>query len=536
MSDKAASIAEKDRDMLTRRRGRLAEKLADALGDGVRGLPDTYMRHQPVRLQRFARLQDIFESNGLEYDWDNPGGKFLVGALGDKPVGIEDNRHGLIVAGNRSGKSVTIVNNLLYTRAPVLCMDPKSELANRTALRRRELGQRVFVLDPYNITAGPAAAFRARFNPLAGLSHDNPFIIEDAAQIADSIVVQTGEEKDPHWNESAKDLIQGLILHVATDPGFAGNRTLVAVRRLLHEILAPLPGAEDEDSDAIEYALEADVEGNAERLRAEGHDDLAAALEGAVSNFYDKPSNERGGVLSTARRHTQFLDYPSMKDVLSGHDFDLADLKRDPDGISVYICLPATRMGICRGFLRIMVSQLLDAMERERAVPKAPVLAILDEFPVLGHMRQLQDAAGQIASFHVKLVVIIQDITQIKALYKDRWETFVANAGIVQFFGNTDISTLEYISKKLGKVPRETTDVMVRGKDEISAPSKGRQIQYEDMMAPEECARIFARNDPGKRQLVLWADSLPMIIQRMEYFDQSGPFARIFTGTYGKAF
>ena len=90
-------------------------------------------------------------------------------------------------------------------------------------------------------------------------------------------------------------------------------------------------------------------------------------------------------------------------------------------------------------------------MEREKTKPKAPVLLCLDEFPVLGYMSQLENAAGQIASFDVKLWIIIQDWGQGKALYKERWESFVANAGILQFFGNNDLETTEYISKRLGK-------------------------------------------------------------------------------------
>ncbi|MCC7428671.1 MAG: type IV secretory system conjugative DNA transfer family protein [Alphaproteobacteria bacterium] len=518
---------------MTKRRGKLPEQIAAGLGESVRGLPDTFHRHQPLRAPRFARFQDVYDSVALEYRWDDPGGQFLVGGIGDKPVGIEDNRHIVMVAGSRAGKSVTITNNLLHTRAPVLCLDPKGELASLTALRRRERGQRVHILDPYGIVAGPAAAFRARFNPMAGLTPDNPFIIEDAAQVADSLIVSTGAEKDPHWNESAGEGLTGKILHVATDPRFEGRRTLVTVRELINDALAPLPGADDDDNDdGPQFALEAEMLDNAARLHADGQADLAAAIEGAAHGFYDRPPNERGGVLSTMRRHTKFLDFPSIRDTLSGHDFDLADLKRDPNGVSVYICLPATRMGTCSGFLRIMVSQLLDAMERERAVPKAPVLVILDEFPVLGHMRQLQDAAGQIASFHVRLVVIIQDITQIKALYAERWESFLANAGLWLFFGNTDLSTLEYMSRKLGKIAVETTDGMARSTDEAMMPARGRQFATEDLMAPEECARIFARNDPHKRMLALWADAAPMILQRIEYFDENGPFWPRFRGTF----
>ena len=132
--------------------------------------------------------------------------------------------------------------------------------------------------------------------------------------------------------------------------------------------------------------------------------DLGAAIEGAALDFYEKSDRERSAVLSTVRRHTKLLDYTAMRRVLSGHDFDLADLKRDPKGVTVYLCLPASRMGLCNRWLRIFINQLLDAMEREKTEPDAPVLVCLDEFPVLGYMRQLEDAAGQIASFRRQAV------------------------------------------------------------------------------------------------------------------------------------
>ena len=109
-------------------------------------------------------------------------------------------------------------------------------------------------------------------------------------------------------------------------------------------------------------------------------------------------------------------------------------------------------MGTCGRWLRLFVNLALQAMERTPGAPAAgcPVLFVLDEFASLGHMRQIEDAAGQIAGYGVKLWPILQDLGQLKALYKDRWETFMGNAGVLQFFGNNDLTTLEWISKRLG--------------------------------------------------------------------------------------
>ena len=102
----------------------------------------------------------ILDRRALAYDPDNPGGKILIGAFGDKLIGIEDNRHVMTVAGSRSGKSVTLIGNLLYYRGSVLAIDPKAELANITAERRAALGQKVIVLDPFNHAADRLARYR----------------------------------------------------------------------------------------------------------------------------------------------------------------------------------------------------------------------------------------------------------------------------------------------------------------------------------------------------------------------------------------
>jgi type IV secretion system protein VirD4 len=257
-------------------------------------------------------------------------------------------------------------------------------------------------------------------------------------------------------------------------------------------------------------------------------------LEGAARDFYQKGANERAGVLSTVRRHTKFLDYTAMRRVLAGHDFDLTDLKRDRNGVSVYLCLPASRMGLCNRWLRIFINQLLDAMEREKTAPVAPVLVCLDEFPVLGHMRQLEDAAGQIASFGVKLWTVLQDWGQGKALYKERWETFAGNAGILQFFGNNDLETLEYVSRRLGKTRIEVARQGEVGPEQAQAGLSGRNSSMElhDLLTPDEVSRHFSRSDRLKRQLVVWAGYDPMILQRVEYFDKAGPHHAVFRGTY----
>ncbi|HVB82282.1 MAG TPA: type IV secretory system conjugative DNA transfer family protein [Candidatus Binataceae bacterium] len=511
--------------------------LDDFTRDIPRGLSSRYLKQQTAPQARWQTPDVILERKALEYDPLNPGGKILIGALGPKLVGIDDNRHVLTVAGSRAGKSVTLINNLLFYRGSVLATDPKAELANISAARRAALGQNVHVLDPFENASSRIAHLRKAYNPLAVLKSGSPTIIEDAGLIADALVVRSGQEKDPHWDESAKNFIEGVILHVATDPRYEGRRTLLTVRDLLRTALAQEPAALVGEDEEPLHLLEKEMLQNAARFaKNSATEDLAGALEGAARDFYEKGSNERAGVLSTVRRHTKFLDYTAMRRVLAGHDFDLADLKRDRAGVSVYLCLPASRMGLCNRWLRIFINQLLDAMEREKTVPAAPVLVCLDEFPVLGHMRQLEDAAGQIASFNVKLWVVLQDWGQGKALYKERWETFAGNAGILQFFGNNDLETLEYVSRRLGKTRIEVARQGEVGPEQAQSGLSGRSASMElhDLLTPDEVSRHFSRSDRLKRQLVVWAGYDPMILQRVEYFDAGGPHWAVFKDVYAR--
>ena len=324
-------------------------------------------------------------------------------------------------------------------------------------------------------------------------------IVEDAGLIADAIVVRDeGGSRDSHWDESARMLIEGLILHVATAVRFEGQRNLVTV----YELLA---------REINEASLREDME-------------ISTAADGAVADaayaFFKKPDNERESVLSTARRHARFLGYPELKDVLSGPTIDLKELKTKPT--TIYLSLPAMRLGACSRWLRLLINATLAAMEAERFIPDLPVVICLDEFGVLGHMKSIEDSAAYIRGMGAVLFPVIQDLGILKALYKDRWETFLGNASVIQLFANSDLTTLEWASKRLGETMVETIS---RGHvSPKEAPKTGATGQnwgwgIEPLMRPEEISRYFGRDDYLLRQLVIVASYSPLILQRA-FYDQ----------------
>lgn len=328
--------------------------------------------------------------------------------------------------------------------------------------------------------------------------------------ISDALVVSSG--RDPHWDESAKNLIEGLMIHVATSDAHKGVHNLVKVREMLTR------GLQKDKEEQLRDEMRKNGDENANL-------DAGIAILNTVSDYFYKPEREKGSVLSTALRHTKFLDYGMIKRVLTGHDFDLSELKSRKDGVSVYLCLPMSRMGSCKRWLRIFVNLLIHAMESTKGRVERPVLMVLDEFPILGYMEQVENAAGQIAGYGMKIWTIIQDINQLKSIYKDRWETFIGNCGLMQFFGNTDVSTCEYVSKIMG----QTTYENVSGSESLS-PNKtnnikgfnygfstNKSITTIPLLRPDEVAYWFSRE--RQNQIVMIPDRQPIKINRGQYFE-----------------
>ncbi len=453
---------------------------------------------------------------------DQQSGRFAI--QGGMPIGFGDDTHFLTVAGSRAGKGRSvIIPTLLTYDGPVFGVDPKSELANVTTRARLERGHHVFCPDPFSNTRGPAAKCRARYNPMTILRPGSPTLIEDAGLITEALVVENASQHDPHWDESATGLIQGVILLVATDQLYEGRRTLPVVRDLI-------AGQATSGGETGMDVLDA-------QMRANNAADLIVRqrIVDAAEDFFAKPDDERGSVLSNARRHLRFLGLPQIRDSLSGHDFDLSELKTGRDGrpVTIFLCLPAMRMGTCNRWLRLFLNLALAAMETTPGKPEPPVLFALDEFPVLGRMKSLEDAAGQIAGFGARLWPVIQDLGQLKALYRDRWQTFMGNAGAVQFFGLNDLETLEWVSKRLGQ-----TSLIVRNKSEVSdqdATRSGRvgatwSVQTQPLLTVEEAARLFGRHDVQARQLVLFSSFDPVVLQRVNY-DSHAMFEGLFDAT-----
>jgi type IV secretion system protein VirD4 len=315
-------------------------------------------------------------------------------------------------------------------------------------------------------------------------------IAADASQLADALII--GNPRDPHWTDSAKNLIRGIALHLL-DRNPKGA-TLREVRRLLNAPPAELDGLFSAMMDSPAF------------------DGVVANIGASFLGKKESGGRELQGILSTAQEQTAPLD--DVVRITEKSDFKLTDLAGGKT--SIYLVLPGMRIGTHYRWLRLVVQQALIAMERNR-VPrgKLPVWFVLEEFPSLGHMRPIEAAAGLMAGFGVKLWSVIQDLTQLQTHYPKSWETFLGNTGVVQAFGNVDITTTEHLSRLLG-----TTQVIERQDIRISGGAMahgdmGRRenIRSVRLLDANEITRHFARET--ELQLVFVPGRPPIYMQRL---------------------
>lgn len=386
-------------------------------------------------------------------------GTFWLGHNDDStPLGYQDDRHICLVSGSRGGKGTSvIVNNLCLWPGSAVVIDPKGENATITAARRgnglpdcKGMGQDVYVLDPFE-TAHGTDALRGRFNPLDALDSDDEESIDEAALLADALVIVNPESKDPFWDESARSMVKGLILHVLTASEFAGRRTLATIRDLITR-------GDFQSVELLRAAGETDIASGQALLWEGVRNNLAfggviAGIGESFANMVANSPKQFESVRQVADRNTEFIDSPGMRKCLSTSDFKLSDLKTKECGVSLYLCLPQRYMNTHYRWLRMMIALTVIEMEKVKGRPATGhrVLMCLDEFAGLKRMGVIENAVAQIAGFGVTLFFVLQSLEQLKATYKDNWETFLANSGLKIFFNLEDHFSREYVSKLVGE-------------------------------------------------------------------------------------
>lgn len=441
--------------------------------------------------------------------------RFLM-AFRRKPplVRLTEAVHISVFAPTGAGKGVScVVPYLLTCPDSMVVVDFKGENANLTAQARRKMGHRVVVLDPYRITTQEPDMF----NPLEFIDKDSPTAVDDCRDLAEALVIRTGQEKEPHWADSAEIWIAAMIAAVVTIAE-GEDKSLQSVRKLLTD--------PTQMQAAINFMCESDA-----------MDGMLSRLGHQLTHFKDK---ELSSTLTTTNRFLRFLDTGAIAESTKRSSFDPADLVQKK--VTVYLILPPDRMRAQSALLRLWIGSMLRAAVKNGLQEKTKVRIVLDEAASLGHMDALDDAVDKLRGYGVRLLFFWQSLGQLRKCFPDgQDQTLLSNVTQV-FFGVNDQQTAEYVSARLGETTISTESGGVsqstsrqngpadKGCTHSSSANQNWQYMARKLLKPEEVMAL-----PARMAITFTPGVPPLVTRLVRYYERDfkkwkgmGPIEAVF--------
>ncbi len=352
----------------------------------------------------------------------------------------------LTLAPPRTGKGATIALNYLSPKwrgweGSTVLLDPRGEMFPVVARRRRQMGRRVLLMDPYGVVEGHRQKLPGLYLPLTRSETFNPldFIRDDEAKAVSDIYVlldalltpppaNRSQSNAQHFYQSSRAIIAGYIAWVRfrCEPG---ERTLGHVRDLLMSSVADRKEWED---------------GVLKEERFAG-----GLAHEAVERMRQVSDEERGSNFSSIANQMSFLTSPAMVRSTSSSSFDpevLVDGNTD-----LFVVVPEDESGNARSWLRLWIT-MPNALSTRRPL-KRDLLLIIDEMPKLGFLQPVMDGYNMAAGRGVHFWSFAQSISALDETWgAESRKTLTHLAEIVQYMGlsRNDPEGAEQISQAIG--------------------------------------------------------------------------------------
>jgi type IV secretion system protein VirD4 len=434
--------------------------------------------------------------------------------------------HVLTYAPTRSGKGVgLVIPTLLSWPHSAVVTDLKGELWAITAgWRQRHARNKVLRFEP----AAPEGG--VRWNPLDEVRLGTEHEVGDVQNLATLIVDPDGRGLESHWQKTSQALIVGVILHALYKARLEGiPANLPVVDAMLSD---PNRSVGDLWAEMIVY----------EHVGGRNHPVIGAAAR----DMLDRPEEEAGSVLSTAKSYLALYRDPIVARNVACSDFSVMDLMHHSSPVSLFIVTQPNDKSRLRPVVRVLVNMIVRrladrmAFEGGRPVPhyRHRLLMMFDEFPSLGKLEIMQESLGFLAGFGIKCYLICQDINQLKSRETGYGhdESITSSCHIQCAYPPNRMETAEYLSKHTGEttvIKEQITTSGHRTSALLGQVSRTIQESARPLLTPDECMRMPGpvKNEAGDivkaGDMVIYVSGCPAIYGRQPlYFEDPNFKAR----------
>ncbi len=418
-------------------------------------------------------------------------------------MGLDGRKHKrnlnvLEVGGSGAGKTRYYARpNIMQGNCSFIITDPKAELLRSTGNLLKSKGYEVRVFDLINPEASMC------YNPFRYIDDD-----KDVLRLISNLIKNTtpkgSHESDPFWTKAETALLQALMLY------------------LIHEA----PEHEQTFAMILEMISSAEVREEDETFQSpldllfenlENRDPLNIAVK-QYKVFKQAAGKTAKSILVSAGVRLAAFNLSQIAGLTCIDEMDLADLGEKK--VALFCCIPDSdpSLNYLVGLLYTQAFQTLYQLADRKYGGRLPVHvhAVMDEWANISLPDDFEKLLSTMRSREISVSIIVQNIAQIKALYKDAWESIIGNCDSLLYLGGNEASTHEYLSKALGK---ETlaTNTYGQSKGRSGSYSTNWQQAGRELLQPDEIRKL-----DNRYAILLLRGEAPMLDEKYDLMSHPG--------------
>lgn len=402
-----------------------------------------------------------------------------------------ENLNVLVIGGSGSGKSRFYVKpNIMQLNTSYVVTDPKGELLRSCGRLLKKAGYEIRVFNLIDMSHSN------NYNPFNYIYDKDGNINKTyVMKMVNCLMKNTKQEGasggDQFWDDSTKALTLAIafyLLEKKTDEnGNSLDRNFSTVMKMMR--LAEISEQDENHRSPLDDMMD--------ELRTENPHSMAVSF---YADFKKAPAETAKSILISAAVRFAAFNLPEVADLTHTDNIHLDTL--GDRKTALFIIIPSSDATF--NFLAAMMyTQLFDTLydtANFKYGGRLPVhvRCLLDEFANVGTIPDFDKLLATMRSMEISANIIIQNLAQLKKMYDKSWEILTGNCDSLLFLGGQEASTLEAISKSLGK---ETIDVVSQNRTRShKSPSTsennsilGRELMTTDelkVMKPNECVLI----------------------------------------------
>lgn len=433
-----------------------------------------------------AKWGNAAELNKKYRDMKNPQNNAIL--TQNIQIGLDGRKHRrnlnmLVVGGSGSGKTRFFVKpNIMQCNCSYIVADPKGELLRATGGMLEKNGYVVKVLNLVDMSRSDG------YNPLAYI-HTDTDALKLVTNLIKNTTPKTAGNADPFWDKSETVLLQAFILYLKYEAPISEQNFATVMYMIQNAAASENDESYKSPMDVIFEALE---EREPEHIAVKQYKVFKQAAGKTAKSI----------LISTAVRLAAF-NLSQFADITNNDEMELDKLGERKQAIFAVIPDNDSSFNYIVGMLYTQAFQELyyNADHKNEGRLKIPVRVLMDEFANVALPDDFEKVLATCRSREISINIIIQNMAQLKALFKDSWENITGNSDTFLYLGGNEQGTHKYISELIGKATIDTkTRGITKGRNGSSSAnyqSAGRELLTPDevRMLDNEYTIIFIRGE-----------------------------------------